>query len=332
MSPSILNSRNWKYLLISVIAVAGLLIMLSAYFMSDRMINRYGPLVDAAMEIKLEATTAHLWFEEILSGDSSEEIDTVYEHIDQSLWYANAMLMGGKNPEGEYLPLKDESLKKEIALVIEKLLEFKNLTIERYSYSRELSKAGSEIDRNYDRVFKSFIRYADNVETLLQQKIKSENTFYKTLQVSLTLLILLLSGLIMYMQLRFDHSMEESQRKLLESNHLKDEFVATASHELRSPLAVLSGYSELLMQNTELPDDVKKNCYKSIYKKTYTLNRIVEELLDVSRLESGRLIQLERDDVIIFEVAKDVVDEFKGENDVLDISLSFDDESVMLNA
>ena len=54
----------------------------------------YAPLVDAAMEIKFEATLAHLWFEEIISGDRHEDISEVWKHQDQAEWYAKAMAMG----------------------------------------------------------------------------------------------------------------------------------------------------------------------------------------------------------------------------------------------
>ncbi len=39
---------------------------------ADTFITRYSPLVDTTMEIKYEITIAHLWFEEIISGDSSK--------------------------------------------------------------------------------------------------------------------------------------------------------------------------------------------------------------------------------------------------------------------
>lgn len=76
----------------------------------NRLSQRYIPLVDAAMEIKLEATLGHLWFEEAISGDSNEEIATVREHFKTAEWYAYAMLEGGENQEGVIIPLSDPLL------------------------------------------------------------------------------------------------------------------------------------------------------------------------------------------------------------------------------
>ncbi|EDN65048.1 sensory box/GGDEF/GAF/EAL domain protein [Beggiatoa sp. PS] len=62
------------------------------------------PLADAAMEIKLTATTAHLWFEEIIVGaENKEVIEKVWQLLDESLWYVEAMLKGGTNAEGIFL-------------------------------------------------------------------------------------------------------------------------------------------------------------------------------------------------------------------------------------
>ncbi len=65
----------------------GLLIVATLWYglqTSNRITKQYAPLAHAAMHISLEATRAHLWFEEIISGDRTESIDTVWKHIDQA--------------------------------------------------------------------------------------------------------------------------------------------------------------------------------------------------------------------------------------------------------
>jgi hypothetical protein len=80
------------------------------FYTGDRLISVYAPSVDAAMEIKLEATLAHLWIEEIISGDRrdrQEDIAAVWARLDQADWYASAMLEGGQSPQGTFFPLDD---------------------------------------------------------------------------------------------------------------------------------------------------------------------------------------------------------------------------------
>lgn len=73
---------------------------------------------------------------------------------------------------------------------------------------------------------------------------------------------------------------------------LRDEFVAVAAHELRAPLAAVKGYTDLLLQREmqrpgSLPQD--KRGIQLLARQTDHLVRLVDNLLDVSRLDAGRL-------------------------------------------
>jgi len=190
------------YFFIALVAILILVSMSYSYHSSSQMINKYSPLVDATMEIKLEATTAHLWVEEIISGDRYENIDEIVEHIDLALWYANAMLEGGENQEGIFLQLTDEILREEVVKTVDGLNEFKNITFQRYQ-AKESSGIGSEIDQIYDALFNKFITQIDHVETLLQQKIKQNFKQYQIIQVSLIASIIILSFIGFTIQFKY---------------------------------------------------------------------------------------------------------------------------------
>lgn len=73
----------WWYSLIGAIGI--MIIGMTSYslFKSNRIFTVYVPLIEASCKLTLEATTAHLWFEEILSGDKHQNIDKVWKHLDQ---------------------------------------------------------------------------------------------------------------------------------------------------------------------------------------------------------------------------------------------------------
>jgi signal transduction histidine kinase len=75
------------------------------------------------------------------------------------------------------------------------------------------------------------------------------------------------------------------QNELMEANMVKSEFMSMASHELRTPLTTLLGYSELLLTRS-LAESEKKEFLGFINEDSIHLSKIVDDLLDISRIES----------------------------------------------
>ncbi|MDQ3634098.1 MAG: PAS domain S-box protein [Acidobacteriota bacterium] len=82
---------------------------------------------------------------------------------------------------------------------------------------------------------------------------------------------------------------EKAARKDAEiANHMRDEFLATVSHELRAPLNSILGWGRL-MQKGKLDEKTTENAVDTIVRNSESQNRLIEDLLDVSRIISGKL-------------------------------------------
>ena len=82
---------------------------------------------------------------------------------------------------------------------------------------------------------------------------------------------------------------EKAARKDAEiANRLRDEFLATVSHELRAPLNSILGWGRLLERGT-LDEATTEKALKTIVRNAESQNRLIEDLLDVSRIISGKL-------------------------------------------
>lgn len=73
-----------------------------------------------------------------------------------------------------------------------------------------------------------------------------------------------------------------------QANRMKDEFLATVSHELRTPLNAIVGWSNMLAAN-RLPPDVAARALETIERNAKAQSQIIEDLLDVSRIITGKL-------------------------------------------
>ena len=76
---------------------------------------------------------------------------------------------------------------------------------------------------------------------------------------------------------------------LREVARLKDEFLGQVSHELRTPLTIIHGYSELMVDGLLLEPDTVRQSADEIHSSSALMLRLVDDLLDTSRLESGRI-------------------------------------------
>jgi len=104
------------------------------------------------------------------------------------------------------------------------------------------------------------------------------------------------------------------------------EIVSTVSHELRSPLTSVKGYTSLLLNKWErLADDQKQMMLGQVHHDADRVTRLVTELLDISRLETGRL-HLRRQQVDLTALARTIFEKLKLEYADLDCILDFPDD------
>jgi signal transduction histidine kinase len=112
---------------------------------------------------------------------------------------------------------------------------------------------------------------------------------------------------------------EASQRDQLD--RLKDEFVLTASHELRSPLTSVQGFAELLMLDRDSLTPKQVETVEIILDNCRHLVRLLNDLLDLARSDAGRLGIVPRPTEVA-PLVEDAVRTMRGQTDASDQSLS----------
>lgn len=99
-----------------------------------------------------------------------------------------------------------------------------------------------------------------------------------------------------------------------EVDRLKSEFVSVVSHELRTPLTSILGYTELLLAREFDPSE-RREFIQTVYKEADHLSSLVEDLLNVSRLDAGK-IKLERWVIALPKLVRELVAQLNAELDV----------------
>ena len=110
-----------------------------------------------------------------------------------------------------------------------------------------------------------------------------------------------------------------------EANRVKDEFLATVSHELRTPLSSMMNWIALLRQGKIGPEQVSRGL-EVLQRSGEAQARLIDDILDVSRIVSGRL-RLQPQPVELSDVVRDAVDTVRPAADAKRVRLEVADEA-----
>nr|WP_144919714.1 ATP-binding protein [Paenibacillus bovis] len=92
---------------------------------------------------------------------------------------------------------------------------------------------------------------------------------------------------------------------------LRIDFVSNVSHELRTPISMLQGYSEAIIDDVVETDEEKKELAQIIYDESLRIGRLVNELLDLARMEAGHL-SLNYEEVNMEQFLHRIINKFGG--------------------
>lgn len=120
-----------------------------------------------------------------------------------------------------------------------------------------------------------------------------------------------LSHSINIMSQKLKHTMEQLNQEIervkqLES--LRKEFINQFTHEMKTPLGIINGYSELLDEAQS--DEEKEKYIHLINKETEKINKLIKSMLDLSRLEANK-VELQLEDIDLEDIVTEIVDEYE---------------------
>lgn len=228
--------------------------------------------------------------------EASEVTDKIYfKHLERNKYTFEAI---------DLIPKLDELLTKSIEM--EEIIKI------RLSILNQLNKDISEDDIFKVKLFFKqlptiFIRMNENAGRLLydskknieilEKDIESKKNYYQNLEYIFTYIvmffIIVLSYFVIKLILRKNKDLEEITKKSIESeqealkaNETKSQFLANMSHEIRTPLNAIIGFSDILSESNL--DNSEKEKATIISKSATALLNIINDILDISKIESGK--------------------------------------------
>ena len=227
--------------------------------------------------------------------ETSSSVDEIYFKVDDKKYVFEAI---------DLIPKLDE-LKQKV-LDMEEIMKLK-ISLKESTDEEYIKNNAFKVELFFKQIPTLFIRMKENSNrllydskkniTILEKSIQKEKDYYKNLENIFTYIVMitmiLLGAFVIRQIVRKNDELEEitkkakkSEEEALNANETKSKFLANMSHEIRTPLNAIIGFSDIL-SNANMDDNDKEKA-EIISKSAKALLNIINDILDISKIESGK--------------------------------------------
>ncbi len=130
---------------------------------------------------------------------------------------------------------------------------------------------------------------------------------------------------------KISEQLKNANQELVNKDIQKDEFLDTVTHELRTPITAIRAASEILHDDDDIPEELRKQFLQNIISESDRLNRLIDKILDLEKFETGKQkIYLSKNNI-----TKTIKNTLESLNQLIKnkkISIEFDDSNKVIRA
>lgn len=312
------TKQTTKFILLAA-GVAIILTTIFAFFLSSRINAPLRKMREAAMEVARGKFDTKV---PILTHDEIGELAMAFNQMGRQLKFN----MNALNQEKEQL----SSILSSMADGVITFSRSGSILVTNPPAERFLQiwyyKQGTD-SHNYDEL-------PPEVRDLFQKAVSFEKDQLAEISIQGRSWVILMSPLYNQTYIRGAVAVLRDMTEERQLEKLRKDFIANVSHELRTPIAMLQGYSEAIIDDIASTEEEKKEIAKVIYDESLRMGRLVNDLLDLARMEAGHL-SLNLEKVEINSYIERIIKKFQGLSKDKNISLTYaiqdDDKSAVFD-
>src|SRR5690625_4435070 len=164
------------------------------------------------------------------------------------------------------------------------------------------------------------IQLPDEIKSILDKIIQDEKEILQEINLQGRDWVMIMTPLYDNSYIRGAVAVIRDMTEERQLDKLRKDFIANVSHELRTPIALMQGYSEAIVYDIASSKEEKNDLAKIIHEESLRMSRLVNELLDIGRMEAGH-IELNRSYIDVETFIERIYKKFKGLAEEKKISL-----------
>lgn len=280
-----------------ILLAAGIAIILTtifAFFLSTRITAPLRKMREAAFEVSKGNFSSKV---PILTNDEIGELATAFNQMGRQITYHIHAL----NQEKEQL----FSILSSMADGVITINRDGTVLITNPPADRFLEQA------HYEKEGEAFQAVPKDVVLLFSKVMETEKEQFTEMTVQGRTYMIVITPLYNEQSVRGAVAVLRDMTEERKHDVLRKDFIANVSHELRTPISMLQGYSEAIMDDIAGTDEEKKEFAKIIYDESLRMGRLVNDLLDLARMEAGYQ-SISKEDVPIASFIERISLKFQG--------------------
>ncbi|MFJ8261353.1 ATP-binding protein [Rummeliibacillus sp. NPDC094406] len=297
-------------------AIAFILTTFFAFFLSTRITSPLRKMREAAFELAKGNFDKKV---PVLQNDEIGQLGTAFNQMGRQLKHHMEVINQEKEQLSSILTSMTDAV---ITFNSDRTVILSNPPAELLLQKWFINK-GSDSERPIPREIFHMLEHVIDLEEELREELELDGTYF----------LISISPLYSGDSVRGAVAVLRDKTEEHRLDKLRSDFIANVSHELRTPIAMLQGYSEAIIDDVVSSEDERNEMIRIIYDESQRMGRLVTDLLDLARMESGN-ITLYKDLVPITPVFERITQKFvqaaKEKNIELTYSSTFD-ESIRIS-